>query len=96
MAQFQLQSEHIPEDLYWLYELVGMERFMTIIDTAGGEFLYFPKRSILERGLRREAIVREFNGGTTIRQLAGKYGLTSGTSAPFCRRRACERVLEPS
>ena len=22
MAQFQLQSEHIPEDLYWLYELV--------------------------------------------------------------------------
>lgn len=76
MAQFQLQSEHIPEDLYWLYELVGMEHFMTIIDTAGGEFLYFPKRSTLERGLRREAIVREFSGGTAIRQLARKYGLT--------------------
>ena len=75
MAQFQLQSEHIPEDLYWLYELVGMERFMTIIDTAGGEFLYFPKRSTLERGLRREAIVREYNGAN-IRQLAKKYGLT--------------------
>ena len=75
MAQFQLQSEHIPEDLYWLYELVGMERFLTIIDTAGGEFLYFPKRATLERGLRREAIVREYNGAN-IRQLAKKYGLT--------------------
>ena len=76
MAQFQLQSEHIPEDLYWLYELVGMERFMAIIDTAGGEFLYFPKRSTLERGLRREAIIREYDGGISIRQLAKKYGLT--------------------
>ncbi|MBQ4578777.1 MAG: hypothetical protein IJA84_06935 [Clostridia bacterium] len=75
MTHFQLQSEHIPEDLYWLYELVGMERFMTIIDTAGGEFLYFPKRTTLERGLRREAIVREYNGAN-IRQLAKKYGLT--------------------
>ena len=75
MAQFELQSEHIPEDLYWLYELVGMEQFLTIIDTAGGEFLYFPKRSTLERGLRREAIVREYNGAN-IRQLAKKYGLT--------------------
>ena len=75
MAQFQLQSEHIPEDLYWLYELVGMEQFPAIIDTAGGEFLYFPKRSTLERGLRREAIIREYNGAN-IRQLSRKYGLT--------------------
>lgn len=76
MAQFQLQSEHIPEDLYWLYELVGMEQFLTIIDTAGGEFLYFPKRSTLERGLRREAIIREYGGGASIRQLSRKYALT--------------------
>ena len=52
-----------------------MERFLAIIDTAGGEFLYFPKRSTLERGLRREAIIREYTG-TNIRQLSRKYGLT--------------------
>ena len=63
------------EDLYWLYELVGLERFLKIIDTAGGEFLYFPKRSTLERDLRREAILREFDG-TNLRQLARKYGLS--------------------
>lgn len=53
MAQFQLSPAQVPEELYWLYELVGLERFLKIIDTAGGEFLYFPKRSTLERGLRR-------------------------------------------
>ena len=75
MAQFQLSSEQIPEDLYWLYELVGLDRFLKIIDTAGGEFLYFPKRSTLERELRREAIQKEFDG-TNLRQLAHKYGLS--------------------
>ena len=75
MAQFKLSSAQVPEDLYWLYELVGLERFLKIIDTAGGEFLYFPKRSTLERDLRREAILREFDG-TNLRQLARKYGLS--------------------
>lgn len=75
MAQFQLTPQQIPEDLFWLYELVGMEQFMKIIDTAGGEFLYFPKRSTLERELRRQAIVREYDG-TNLRQLSRKYGLT--------------------
>ena len=75
MAQFKLSSAQVPEDLYWLYELGGLERFLKIIDTAGGEFLYFPKRSTLERDLRREAILREFDG-TNLRQLARKYGLS--------------------
>ena len=75
MAQFTLTSKQVPEDLFWLYELVGQERFFKIIDTAGGEFLYFPKRSTLERELRREAIQKEFNG-TNLRQLAHKYGLS--------------------
>lgn len=75
MAQFQLSSEQIPEDLYWLYELVGMDRFLKIIDTAGGEFLYFPKRSTLERALRRQAIAKEYDG-SNVRQLARKYGLS--------------------
>lgn len=75
MAQFQLSSEQIPEDLYWLYELVGLDRFLKIIDTAGGEFLYFPKRSTLERTLRRQAIAKEYDG-TNVHQLARKYGLS--------------------
>jgi Mor family transcriptional regulator len=75
MAQFELSSEQVPEELYWLYELVGMDHFLKIIDTAGGEFLYFPKRSTLERTLRRQAIAKEYDG-SNVRQLARKYGLS--------------------
>ncbi len=75
MAHFNIGEKQVPEELFWLYELVGMERFLKIIDTAGGEFLYFPKRSTLERDLRRQAICREYNGGN-VRELARKYGLS--------------------
>ena len=75
MAQFELSSEQVPEELYWLYELVGMDHFLKIIDTAGGEFLYFPKRSTLERTLRRQAIAKEYDS-SNVRQLARKYGLS--------------------
>lgn len=72
---FQLEPEHVPEDIAWLCEIVGMEQFLEIIDTAGGEFVYLPKRQTLEQPLRRDAICREYDGGNT-RQLARKYGLT--------------------
>ncbi len=75
MAQFKIGEQQIPEELYWLYELVGMERFLKIIDTAGGEFLYFPKRSTLERDLRHQAIRQDYNGGN-VRELSRKYGLS--------------------
>jgi len=75
MAQFHISPEQVPENLYWLYELVGMERFLKIIDTAGGELLYFPKRTTLERDLRRKAIIQEYDGSNT-RQLAKKYGIS--------------------
>lgn len=75
MKSFKIEEDQIPENLFWLYELVGMEHFLQIIDTAGGEMLYLPKRATLERELRHRAIVREFTGRNQ-RQLARKYGLS--------------------
>ena len=48
--QFHLTQEQVPAEIQWLSELVGMERFLQILDTAGGECIYFPKRETLERG----------------------------------------------
>lgn len=75
MTSFKIGEEQVPENLFRLYELVGMERFLQIIDTAGGEYLYLPKRATLERELRRQAILREFDGSNQ-RKLARKYGLS--------------------
>ena len=75
MRQFQIGPEQVPEDLFWLYELVGIDRFLQIVDTAGGDCIYIPQRSPLERELRKNAIVREYNGSNSM-QLARKYGLS--------------------
>lgn len=75
MNQFELRPEDLPEEIAWLCDIVGMERFMKIIDTAGGEFLYLPKRQTLEQPLRRAAILREFDG-SNYRALARRYGIT--------------------
>ena len=75
MRQFQIGPEQVPEDLFWLYELVGIDRFLQIVDTAGGDCIYIPQRSTLERELRKNAIVREYNGSNSM-QLARKYGLS--------------------
>lgn len=73
--QFHLTQEQVPPEIQWLSELVGMEHFLQILDTAGGECIYFPKRETLERPLRHQAILREYNG-TNLRQLSRKYGVT--------------------
>lgn len=73
--QFHLTPQHIPEDISWLCDILSMEQMLRIIDTAGGEVLYIPKRQTLEQPLRRDAICRDFDGSNT-RQLGRKYGLT--------------------
>ncbi len=73
--QFHLTPQHMPEEISWLCDIVTMEQMLQIIDTAGGEVLYIPKRQTLEQPLRRAAICREFDG-CNIRQLGRKYGLT--------------------
>lgn len=73
--QFHLTPQHIPEEISWLCDIVSMEQMLQIIDIAGGEVLYIPKRHTLEQPLRRDAICREFDG-SNYRQLGRKYGLT--------------------
>ena len=73
--QFHLTQEQVPQEIQWLSELVGMEHFLQILDTAGGEWIFFSKRGNLGSTLRHQAILREYNG-SNLRQLSRKYGVT--------------------
>lgn len=73
--QFALTPQHIPEELAWLCDILSMDQMLRIIDIAGGEALYIPKRHTLEQPLRRDAICQEYDG-YNCRQLGRKYGLT--------------------
>jgi len=75
MDQFDIHLEDIPGEIAWLCDLVGVPAFMKIIDTAGGEILYIPKRQTIELPLKKQAIRREYDGRNA-RALARKYGIT--------------------
>jgi Mor family transcriptional regulator len=70
--------EYVPENLYELYNIVGAELFTKIVDVHGGEMLYIPKRSTMERKKKHESIRKEYDG-TNISHLAMKYGYTERT-----------------
>jgi Mor family transcriptional regulator len=75
MVTFELGREDFPHDLCWLYDIVGGECLTQIVDMAGGEIVYIPKRQTLELPQRKAAIQREYDGHNA-RHLARKYGLT--------------------
>jgi Mor family transcriptional regulator len=55
--------------------ILGLGLIAFIVDTAGGDCIYIPKRSTLERNLRRDAILREFDG-SNVMHLSRKYGMS--------------------
>lgn len=73
-ARIELDESDVPENLYWLYELVGTAMFFKIIDTAGGEFLYIPRRKTLEREKQRAAIRSQYAAGKRVEELAAQHG----------------------
>lgn len=75
MQHFIITKEDIPEDMDWLCDIIGVKCFMEIVDRAGGELLYIPKRTTIEIPLRKKAIMEEFDGSNA-RILGRKYGLT--------------------
>lgn len=68
-----IDFENVPENLYELYDIVGAELFAKIVEVHGGEHLYIPKRSTMERKQKYDAIRKEYNDGKNIGQLALKY-----------------------
>lgn len=87
MAQFKLSQEQVPEELFWLYELVGMERFLKIIDTAGGESSIFPSAAPWSGACAARPSPRS-STAPTCGSSPGNTASPSGISAPFCSRRA--------
>lgn len=69
----QIREQDVPENLYWLYEIVGMDKFRRIIDVAGGEFIYLPQRKTLCKEQIRAQIRAEYDG-RNIAELAHRYG----------------------
>lgn len=73
--EFQITPDQVSEETRWLCDIVGMNKFLEIVDMAGGQYVYIPKRATLEKELRHRAIRQEFDGGN-LRKLARKYDVS--------------------
>ena len=74
LTKIKITEDDVPEDLVWLCELVGLDRFVKIVETAGGEPIYIPTVQKLKRNKLRAAICEEYRKGQDVRALARAFG----------------------
>lgn len=70
-----IQLDQLPDDLREVFEVVGPELGLRLVERFGGLSVYFPKRDRLLIPERNAAIRREFNG-SNIRDLVRRYNLS--------------------
>ena len=77
LTKIKITEDDVPEDLFWLCELVGLDRFVKIVETAGGEFLYIPTVQKLKRNKLRATICEEYRKGKDVHALARASGYSA-------------------
>lgn len=71
-----LTWDDVPPGLSWLEGIISFDALLKIVDDAGGEMLYIPKRETLEQPYVRKAICQDFNG-YNVKEISRKYNRTS-------------------
>lgn len=69
--------EDIADGYRAVVEIVGVEKFAELAEYAQGDNLYFPKLDSIVIPARNRRIRKEWDGYNS-RELADKYGLTTG------------------
>lgn len=59
-----------------LHDAVGIEAAKKLIKHFGGDRIYIPKGTVINRHRRNRRIVEAYNSGTPVNQLAGDFDLT--------------------
>ena len=70
-----IRRADIPEEYLDIYDELGAEAFLKLIQLCGGQSLYLPKLDSLEREGRNREIRALFNGGN-YRALASQFRLS--------------------
>ena len=68
--------DDIPERYREFAETMGLDHFLALCKTCGGEQMYVPRYENVCAEMRNKVIRQEYCGGASIAQLAAKYALT--------------------
>lgn len=78
MNKFKI--ENLPDnDLKLLTKKLGIENVILLCKLFGGSTLYIPKKDIFDRHTRNISIYKEYKQGSSYKQLARKYNLSTVT-----------------
>ena len=86
----EMLPEVMNEDLMSVARAAGMQAALDIMLTLGGSTIYIPCVEDLQRRLRDESIRREYSGGSRVKELCRRYGLTQRTIYKVIRKRSTE------
>lgn len=71
--------EDLSDEQREVAELIGLNKYLEMVELLGGETLYIPKSDCLLRTVRNRLIKEERKAGKSYRFLAKKYHLTKNT-----------------
>ena len=80
MNLFQdITLQDLSEEQREIAELIGLEKYLKMVESFGGEAIYIPKSDGLLKTVRNRLIREDWEAGKSYRLLAKKYHLTKNT-----------------
>lgn len=70
-----LEYDDVPPSLQCLFEIVGEDKFLKIVDMYGGFMVYIPTGKSIRRGSRNREIIKRYNGKNAV-TLSKEYGIS--------------------
>ncbi len=67
----------LSEDQRELAECIGIENYYKLAQYYGGSQIYIARPNTIDKQKRNRMIIREFEQGSSYKEIAGKYGLTT-------------------
>lgn len=74
-----IKLEDLSEEQREIAELVGLKKYLEIVELLGGEMIYIPKSDCVLRVARNRKIREDYRAGESYRAIAKKYNLAKNT-----------------
>lgn len=73
-----INLDNLNDEQHALAEIIGIERYISLIKTFGGTYIYIPLEDTLTKSIRN-SVIKTDSSKMTISQLARKYGLSQSS-----------------
>lgn len=86
--------DNLSEDQKIVYDCIGGEAFMKLVQLVNGDSIYIPSADTVSRPVRNAKIIEEYNGYNH-RALAKKFGINERTVREIVKDHVIEKRNKP-